>query len=164
MLGECYMDTDFNTEKICKITNETLNAFDALATSTDDGKYRFCLHETTETSVQELINVWPPYTYFQPHKHPFFAETKVLLEGRVLVLLFDESGSVTEHIIMDTETEVRILRLAPDVIHTNIALSKVIFLETTPGPFIREKNNIYLNTYPQKMTVEDVKKFIAEYV
>jgi cupin fold WbuC family metalloprotein len=53
-------------------------------------------HENGEDLLQRMLNALEPGTYLPPHRHTDKVEIFLLLRGKVQVLLFDDTGEVTE--------------------------------------------------------------------
>lgn len=101
-------------------------------------KCALCLHHDPRDPVHEMLNVFSRGFYAAPHRHPSKCETKTILRGRLLVVLFDEAGRVSRRITLgDPATGIRCVRLEANIYHTNLPLDDiVVFLETTSGPYL----------------------------
>jgi cupin fold WbuC family metalloprotein len=151
----------FNHSTICKIGDHEIEHLKSEARCLKAGDIKYCLHENITDKVHEMINIYTQYSWIRPHYHPEKIETKIILEGKLLVLIFDEDGNIIEHFIMSNEGDgSKIVHLQPKVIHTNIPLTDVVFLEVTSGPFVAEKDNIYIESLPQKVCKEEVEKYV----
>lgn len=95
-----------------------------------------CLHNDTREKHHEMINLYRKGEYVRPHCHTDKTETKIMLEGKMLAILFDEKGKITDRIILSSSTNDNfLLRIDRKVIHTNIPLTDVVFYESITGPY-----------------------------
>lgn len=151
-------DIIFNDKGVCRISNNEINALkNKLAYYK---KTKLCLHQSTEERLQAMINVWTPYVCFPPHYHPRNTEVKILLEGKLLVVLYNLDGQEIERFVMTPE-ENYILYLQPGMAHVNIPLTEVVLFEVTPGPFVSEIDNVFLENFPKNMSADDVRKIVG---
>ena len=61
-------------------------------------KIALCLHRTPQDFVHEILNVFTREFYVRPHRHPRKSETKAILRGRLLIVLFDDDGHVRRRV------------------------------------------------------------------
>ena len=56
--------------------------------------------------LQRMINALEPGTYCQPHKHenPDKVEAFILLTGKLLVVEFDDAGTVKQYVVLSHES------------------------------------------------------------
>jgi cupin fold WbuC family metalloprotein len=54
------------------------------------------IHRSQDAKVQRLVNFMQPGTYIRPHKHPRpgASESIVVLQGAILVQIFDDKGAI----------------------------------------------------------------------
>ena len=93
-------------------------------------------HSGPADNPHRFLNVLLRGTYIRPHRHlsPPKSETFVVLEGRALVVVFNEDGSAANRYLLGEETSG--IDLGPGIWHTVIALSdRVICFEVKPGPW-----------------------------
>lgn len=102
---------------------------------------RFCFHPDAADTLHEMLIVQSRDTYIRPHKNKNKANrTKSyhVVEGRVMLIMFDDGGTVTKEIILGDRQagEAFYCRFSCEVFHTVRVISDVaIFLETINGPF-----------------------------
>jgi len=86
-----------------KITDEFLDVTSAKAKTVERKRMSFNFHPDLEDPLHRMLNAMEPGTYIQPHKHedPDRFEIFLALRGRFVVIIFDESGKVTDHAILD---------------------------------------------------------------
>jgi len=148
-----------NDEKILKVDNEYIAHLQALAQDNNESKCVVCLHNDIREHVHEMINVYPKGMYVQPHSHPFKTETKIIIEGHLLVVFFDDMGVVTERFVMD-RNHIFTIRIDKGIIHTNIPLTDVIFHEVISGPFVGKDDSVFPRWAPEADDKDAVQKIM----
>lgn len=100
------------------------------------------LHESYSDPCQRLLNAISSDSYICPHRHALDPklETLICLKGRLGVLLFDDSGKVTEKLVIGQgghgELPSAGVEVAPSTWHTVVSLEPwSILLEIKAGPF-----------------------------
>ena len=94
-------------------------------------------HEAHEV-VQRMLNALRDDSYVRPHRHadPDKVELFMALQGRFLVLTFDDRGGVTGHAVLDPAGPVRGAEIPPRTWHALLALDPVaVALEIIQGPY-----------------------------
>lgn len=110
-------------------------ANEARASSRNRAIHRFHEHEEP---VQRMLNALRDDSYVHPHRHadPDKVELFVTLQGRLLVLIFDDAGAVVRHAVLDPAGPVRGAEIPPRTWHALLALDPVaIALEIIQGPY-----------------------------
>ncbi|MDR2680305.1 MAG: WbuC family cupin fold metalloprotein [Tannerella sp.] len=95
-------------------------------------------HEELDDPVNRLINAMEPGTYLRPHRHknPDKNEIFLLLRGKAALFLFDDSGNITETVILDPANGTYGGEIPADVWHTLIILeSGSVVYEIKQGPY-----------------------------
>jgi cupin fold WbuC family metalloprotein len=94
------------------------------------------LHSGPEDNPHRFLNALLKGSYVAPHRHvtPPKPETFLVLEGRLAVFCFSDSGEVESvHVVGD---QIRGIDLPAGIWHTIAALSEyVVCLEIKPGPW-----------------------------
>lgn len=88
--GQDYLHVNDNST--LKLNKEYITYLKTLAEKNKDKKCTMCLHNDIRAHVHEMINVYPKDSYVRPHSHPFKTETKILLEGKLKIIIFDCAG------------------------------------------------------------------------
>ena len=116
----------FNTEAIISVNAKLIKTIKQRATEAPRGRFRLCLHHSTADPVQEMIIAHTRASYTQPHRQDA-SKLYVMIEGELLVVIFDELGTVSRQITLKPGTHPTpcCLRIAPGWWHTTIALSDV---------------------------------------
>jgi cupin fold WbuC family metalloprotein len=121
-----------------KINTSILNSLSEEAANSARLRKNFNFHETSSDKIQRLLNAGEPKTYIQPHKHenPDKREVFIILRGRVLIVIFDDMGIITDHMILDPTIENFGIEIPERVWHTIIILEKgSILYEIKDGPY-----------------------------
>jgi cupin fold WbuC family metalloprotein len=103
-------------------------------------RMNFNFHATLEENPSRLLNVLLRGTYITPHRHsdPPKAESFVVLEGRIAVVIFDDSGRVEQRYALGRGEAAMGIDIAPGIWHTAAALSDhAICFEVKPGPYVQ---------------------------
>lgn len=106
---------------------------------------RICLHESLESAAQEMVIVSHRTTHIEPHKHPpGKPESYHVLEGRLLVKIFNDDGCVIQSILLDQNSDCKMYRIRGDIWHQPVPLSEwVVYHEVFHGPFSKDKDVLY---------------------
>jgi cupin fold WbuC family metalloprotein len=99
---------------------------------------RICLHHSHMDRVQEMLIAFCRDTYNRPHRHRGKTESFHVIEGRVLIVFFDESGVPVRKVFLGPPGSGLpfVYRLSSDRWHTVIPLDDYVLIhETTTGPF-----------------------------
>jgi len=104
-------------------------------------RFRYCLHRTTEDALQEMVICVTRGSYFPPHRHPAAkSESYHMIEGRLVMVMFDDAGNVTELVPLGMTADCRLIhRLALPVWHTVVVISdEAVYHECYVGPFLKD--------------------------
>jgi cupin fold WbuC family metalloprotein len=102
-------------------------------------------HDDLADPINRMLNALEPGTYLQPHKHekPDKREVFIVLRGSLVVVFFDDSGNVTDFILLDPKTGNYAVEIPVGAWHTLIALETgSVVYEVKDGPYfpISDKN------------------------
>lgn len=148
-----------NDEKILKVDKEYITNLKLLAQNDKDKKCMMCLHNDIKAHVHEMINVYPRCTYVRPHSHLSKTETKIMIEGKMLVVIFNVVGEIIDKFVMD-RNGIFTFRMDKGIIHTNIPLTDVVFHEITEGPFEGKNDSLFPVWAPEYNNNEDIVQFM----
>ena len=128
-----------------KIDSTLLNEMAAKARVAKRKRAHFTFHKSDDDTLQRMLNSMQPGTYLQPHKHenPDKREVFICLTGKMVVVEFDETGNITEHMVLDPTTKNYAAEVAQRTYHTVICLEpNSIAYELKDGPYypIDDKN------------------------
>ncbi len=130
------------TEPIVRVGAEDIRVLKERALKNPRRRIRICAHKDTADRLHEMLIIHTSDTYVRPHKHLGKSESFHVIEGTVDVVLFDETGGVTEVIRMGDYASGRrfYYRIDQPIYHTLLITSPVlVFHEVTNGPFRREE-------------------------
>ena len=88
--------------------------------------------------IHRLLNATEPGTYVQPHRHltPAKAETLTVIAGRGALVLFDDTGHVTETAVLSPRGPAFVAEVPAAAWHTLLALEPgTVWFEVKPGPY-----------------------------
>lgn len=108
------------------------------------------IHDRGSNSpIQWFLNVIVPGSYCAPHFHPEAGKWEwfQVLRGKALILLFDESGTVTDRIELTPEGTCGV-EIPPQAWHTIAALEPSALLELKSGPYIPAMDKIFASWAP----------------
>ena len=120
------------------ITEQLLDETTARAKVNPRLRMNYNFHEDLDDPVNRLLNAMEPGTYLRPHRHlnPDKDEVFLLLRGKAAVFIFDESGNVTETIILCPTEGVYGAEIKAGVWHGMLVLeSGSVVYEVKKGPF-----------------------------
>lgn len=95
-------------------------------------------HQSADDPLQRMLNLLQPYSYVQPHKHehPDKREAFIILQGRLLVILFHNDGTIKQSIVLDRDKDIHGIEIPPKCYHTIIALENdTCVYEVKDGPY-----------------------------
>ena len=130
----------YTDESITKIDKADIESLKELAAKNTRKRIRLCAHPDTHDNLHEMIIVHALDAYVRPHKHIGKSESFHVIEGLLLVVVFDDEGSKIEDIPMGDmhSGELFYYRLPANLYHTVIPQQDfVVFHEVTNGPFDR---------------------------
>lgn len=102
-------------------------------------------HDSPEDSLQRMLNAIEPNSYIQPHKHenPDKREAFFILRGSLLVVEFNDDGSIHQNTLLNHKTGILGCEIAQRRFHSLISLEKgTIIYELKDGPYdpVDDKN------------------------
>lgn len=140
------------------IDKNLLDATTAKAKQSPRLRMNYNFHESLDASINRLINAMEPDTYLRPHRHknPDKNEVFLLLRGKAALFLFDDTGAVTESVILDPIAGVYGGEIPCDVWHTLLVLeSGSVVYEYKQGPYAPLSSE---NTAPWSPDADDMVK------
>lgn len=103
---------------------------------------RICLHEQTNDRQQEMIICQKKNNFFPPKKNIVSDQTFFILEGKLLIVIFDKIGNITSKTILSKNSNLMV-RVKKNVYHCDIPLSNfAIHLEIKNCIFNNKVNKI----------------------
>jgi len=148
-----------------KIINEQLlNETSERAKQSARLRMNYNFHERLDDPVNRLLNAMEPGTYLRPHRHlnPDKDEIFLLLRGKVVLILFDDLGHITDQLIIDPRSGVYGAEIKAGIWHTLFVLqSDSVVYEVKPGPFTPLSQENLAPWSPAAEDNEAVKKYQA---
>ncbi len=151
------------TDPARKVNRAVIEGLKAKALALPGSGARLCLHRDQTDAVQEMIIVHRKGAYVRPHRHDGQTESFHVLEGRMLVVIFDDEGNVTDRFQMAPcgGDDCFMVRLADGCWHTMLPQTEtVVFVEMTSGPFDAETHNTYAPWAPDGSAAADTERFL----
>lgn len=100
------------------------------------GRVRINLHPDNNDLLHEMFIAIRADSYIRPHRHAGKSESFHLVEGEADVVVFDESGDITQVVALRGNGGARYYRLSAPFFHTLVIHSPLLIVhETTNGPF-----------------------------
>lgn len=99
---------------------------------------RICAHKSAGDALHEMLIALSSEGYIRPHKHPHKSESFHVVEGEADVVVFSETGEISEVIQMGAlgSSKAFYYRLPEGYYHTVLVRTKLLVLhEVTNGPF-----------------------------
>lgn len=140
-------NTIFNADDIYVLDNERLAELKRIALAHPLRRSRVCLHHSRDSGVQEMVIVAHRDSLIEAHRHPANKpESYHILEGSMLVRIFDNDGGVLREIALNDHANPKMYRIAGGIWHQPIPLTEwVVYHEVFTGPFLKETDVIYSN-------------------
>lgn len=154
----------FNGQNIIEIKSNQFDMLKHAAMNAPLKRARFCLHHNPSDQVHEMIIAFCRESYIRPHRHFNKSESFHVIEGKLLVIIFNDNGHVTRRIEMGTINSgyTFLYRLSSSLWHMVVPLSEfVIIHETTAGPFIKEESD-FAPWSPDENDIGGIKTFIKK--
>jgi len=120
------------------VTRELLHQLTEAARTTPRLRKNHNLHPSDESRCHRLLNAIEPASYIRPHRHldPEKDEGFILMSGRLGVILFSDTGAVTETVILSHQGGILAADVPSGVFHTAVSLeSGTVFYEAKAGPY-----------------------------
>lgn len=148
-----------NDDRILKMNREYIAHLKALAQKDSSGKCTMCLHNDIREHVHEMVNVYSKGTYVRPHSHPFKTETKIIIEGELLMVVFDKEGGILDEYVLE-RGGIFTSRFDKGIIHTNIPLTDAVFHEVITGPFVGKDDSVFPEWAPSLDDEDGIRKIM----
>lgn len=151
-------EVEFNHNSIVKIDYKDIEEMKRNAKRNGSGKFRLCLQHSAQDMLHEMFIVRTKGDYFQPDKHLYTTESHTIVDGAMLIILFEENGSIRE-VFELSEKCYRTYRIDTNIYHMQIPITdQVVYYEVKSGPF-DSKSNIYPDWAPNSDDQDGICKF-----
>lgn len=120
-------------------------------------------HTSLEAPLHRLLNAMEPGTYIRPHRHlhPSKDEIFLLLRGEAVLFLFDDEGTITDHIRLNPAEGVYGAEVEAGTWHCLLVLaSGTVVYEVKEGPFVPLEADNLAPWSPEASDREESKKYM----
>lgn len=94
------------------------------------------MRNSKEDQSQRMLNAIEPGTELPVHRHKNTSETCIVLRGSAEEIFYDDSGNITERIIMEPETNCCGVNIAAGRWHKSVSLEPgTVIFEAKDGPY-----------------------------
>ena len=131
-----------NTLDVAVIGSEMIGRLKALASASPRKRARLCLHRSPADATHEMLIAFHHDSFMPPHRHPANkSESYHVVEGLMVVHLFDDTGEVLRSIRLGTAEPAFLYRLSTNLWHMPTAESEwLIYHEVYSGPFEKQRD------------------------
>ena len=154
--------TFFVTENIAQVGPEQIEMLKKAAVDDPLKRSRLCLHKDHNDQVQEMIITLRAGSYVRPHRHSGKSESFHIIDGKMAVVIFDDSGGIRKVIWMGKGegNDIFLYRINDSFWHSVVPLSDVVvFHETASGPFV-EGEGEFADWSPDYSDVNGTTEFV----
>lgn len=120
------------------IDQATLDLVSEQARASPRKRKNLNFHGCDADASHRLLNAIEPGSYIPPHRHQDAAkdESIVVLRGRIGAVFFDDSGAITESVILEAGGRRPMVNVPHGTFHTVLALEPgTVFFEAKAGPY-----------------------------
>lgn len=135
-----------------KTDRRIIESLNKQAQSSDRKRKNLNYHVDFSDPINRMLNAIEPGSYIQPHKHenPDKREVFIRLTGRLLVVFFDDLGTITDHCILDGATNFAI-EIPPSVWHSLVSLEPgTVVYEIKDGPYSPSNDKNFAGWAPRE--------------
>lgn len=121
-------------------------------------------HEHPSARIQRMLNAMEPDTYVRPHKHesPDKLEVFFCLKGSFAVVIFNETGEITDLEILDPENGKYGVEIAPRTWHNLVAIKPdSVAYEVKDGPYDPADDKQFASWAPEEGS-QEAAQWVAE--
>ncbi len=133
------------------INDFLLNRISEKASQSERLRKNYNFHHYDADPMQRMLNAMEPGTYIRPHKHekPDKREIFIILKGSVAFVIFNNTGDVTDIVILDSTKGVFGIEIPPATWHTLVALKKKsVLYEIKDGPYDAAHDKMFADWAP----------------
>ena len=142
-----------NKTELKIVTPEFLSELSQKAANSPRQRLNHNFHDDLADPINRMLNAFEPGTYIQPHKHenPDKREVFIVLRGRLVVVIFDDSGNPVDFILLDTAKGNYAIEVPPGVWHNVVSLeSGTVVYEIKDGPYIQPLDKNFASWAPKE--------------
>lgn len=136
-----------------KVDKNFVDQVSSLARSSSRKRMNYNFHKVPEDRLQRMLNAIEPGTYIQPHKHenPDKREAFFVLRGRICVVEFDDTGAITDYMILDRNSGNYGSEIEPGRWHVIISLAPgSVVYEVKDGPYDPADDKVFAPWAPDE--------------
>lgn len=149
----------FNQNSLIKINARMIEELKEKAKESENGRYRLCLQHSPQDKLHEMFIVRSKDDYGRPDKHEHTTESHTIIDGEMLVVLFEDDGRLKEVFKLSKE-DWHTYRIDVNTYHMQIPLTEqVVYYEVKLGPFT-EETNIYPQWAPDTRDQKEAAEFL----
>ncbi|MEI6124026.1 MAG: WbuC family cupin fold metalloprotein [Bacteroidota bacterium] len=133
--------------------NKLLSEIVLQAKQSQRKRMNFNFHRNNDAILQRMLNALEPESYIRPHKHvnPDKNEVFVVLQGKLLLVEFDDEGAICETVVLDSNLGNHAVEIPPNRFHTIISLeSGSVAFEFKEGPYDVATDKVFASWAPEE--------------
>jgi cupin fold WbuC family metalloprotein len=146
-----------NKSPMIRIEQSFLDDLKDKAKQSPRKRQHFNLHKDYDQLLQRFLNAVEPGSYIRPHNHISAGKTElfIVLNGRFLVIIFNEDGSILDHQVLKPFESPFAVEIPPEAYHTVLSLETgSVALEIKDGPFDPSAAKDFAAWAPEEYTPE----------
>lgn len=95
------------------------------------------LRNTDQDKSQRMLNALHPGTILPIHRHPFTAETLIMVRGSICQKFYNNQGEVTDTFVLNAGGECSVLQIPAGQFHSLECLEEgTVIFEAKDGPYM----------------------------
>ncbi len=142
---------------LIRINQTLLDEVSAKARQSPRQRMNYNFHQVPEDPINRMLNAMEPGTYVRPHRHqgPDKREAFLILRGKILVISFDEGGTVNDSVLLSPALGNFGLEIPPGTFHMLIALeTDSVLYEFKDGPYDVRNDKQFAEWAPEEGSPE----------
>lgn len=152
----------FCVKRPVKVNHALIEELKTVFWGLKDKNLRLCLHSSPEALSHDMIILERKGRYYTPHKHAEKGETFHMIEGRMGVFIFDDSGKVIDSTVLDPASDF-LYKVGDDMFHAVMPLTDyVVYHESKTGPFTGEGDSIFASFAPEESELDKIEAFYSQ--
>lgn len=138
-----------------QITTDLINDLLAGAATSARQRMHYSIHESPSDPVQRLLIAARLESYFRPHRHREKWECAVVVRGLFDILVFDETGRVTERVSIGSGAKAIGFEIPPRTWHSWVPMmDESVAFEIKQGPYNPQAAADFAIWSPEEGTAE----------
>ncbi|MBR2195071.1 MAG: WbuC family cupin fold metalloprotein [Salinivirgaceae bacterium] len=118
------------------INRELLDKVSAAAKRSERLRMNYNFHDSLAAPSQRLLNALEPGTVMPVHRHRHTSETYILIRGAIKMMFYNDSGDVTESVILSDKNDNFGYNIPVGQWHSLEVLEPdTVIFETKDGPY-----------------------------